>query len=60
VLEVESVPQVPTFSQLNIVGPLSGFHPGLGSASGRMGAAKCIALALKEECDDLVSVASGG
>jgi hypothetical protein len=25
-----------------------------------MGVAKCIALALEKECDDLVSVASGG
>jgi hypothetical protein len=25
-----------------------------------MGAAKCTALALEEECDDLVSTASGG
>jgi len=27
---------------------------------GRMGATKCIALALEEECDDLVGVAGGG
>jgi hypothetical protein len=33
VLEVRSAPRVPTFHNSNIVGPSSGFNPGLGSAS---------------------------